>query len=443
MSLFASSSRHCHPSAVSSSQGTIISVLDLGSSKMCCLIAKLRPQENGGVLPGRTHSIELLGFGHQRSAGIKSGTVVDMDAAERSLRLAVDAAERSAGLTVDQLIVSVSAGRLSSDSYASSIRLDGNAVDEVDVKDVLAEVHESASHEARTTLHAMPVDYTLDGAAGIADPIGLVGEELGVAMTVTSADDGPLQNLENCINRTHLSVQSMVAAPYASGLACLVADEMQMGCVCIDMGAGTTTISIFLNGQMVFADAIAVGGQHVTMDIARTLSTRVADAERMKVLHGKAVANTTDEGDMLAIPTLNDDPHVMPQQISIAQLSQIIGPRVEETLELIRDRIARSGLGPAVGRRVVLTGGASQLAGAADVAARVLDADIRLGRPLGVSRLPQNAKGSAFSAAAGLLVHPQIAGREYYPRQSAYRPRLGGVGDGALSRVSRWFKDAI
>lgn len=443
MSLFRSSSRNRHPSAVSASQGTIISVLDVGSSKMCCMIAKLRPQESGGVLPGRTHSVELLGFGHQRSAGVKSGTVVDMDDAERSLRLAVDAAERSAGLTVDQLIVSVSAGRLSSDNYASSIRLEGNAVDDTDISDVLAEVHEDAGREGRTTLHAMPVDYTLDGAAGIADPVGLIGEELGVAMTVTSADDGPLQNLENCINRTHLSVQSMVAAPYASGLACLVADEMQMGCVCIDMGAGTTTVSIFLNGQMVFADAIAVGGQHVTMDIARTLSTRVADAERMKVLHGKAVSGTTDEGEMLAIPTLNDDPHVMPQQISIAQLSQIIGPRIEETLELIRDRISRSGLGAVVGRRVVLTGGASQLSGAADIAARVLGADIRLGRPLGISRLPQNAKGPAFSAASGLLIHPQIAGREYHPRHSRPVPRLGVAGEGALSRMGRWFKDAI
>ena len=201
------------------------------------MIAKLRPVGGSQVLPGRSHSIEILGFGHQRSRGIKSGVVVDMDEAEKALRLAVDGAERSAGLTVDSLILSVSAGRLSSDTFSSSIVLGGREIEAADVQSVLAAGHEHARRDDRSTLHALPIGYTIDQEHGIQDPVSMVGQELGVDMHVVSADLAPLRNLENCINRSHLSVDGMVAAPYASGLAALVDDEARMGCACIDMGA--------------------------------------------------------------------------------------------------------------------------------------------------------------------------------------------------------------
>ena len=262
-------------------------------------------------------------------------------------------------------------------------------------------------------------------------------------MHVVSADLAPLRNLENCINRSHLSVDGMVAAPYASGLAALVDDEARMGCACVDMGGGTTTVSIFLNGRLVFADAVAVGGNHVTMDLARVLSTPVADAERLKVLHGRAMPAQMDEGEMVSVPPIGDDPHAMPHQISIAQVSQIIRPRIEETFEFVRDRINRSGFAGAVGRRIVLTGGASQLSGVSEVATRILDANIRLGRPMGIAGLPKTAKGPAFSAVAGLLIYPQIAGIEYVERSSGAVKLLANSGGGAFSRMGRWLKESF
>ncbi len=443
MSIFRPSADIPRVERLSTGRSTIVSVLDVGSSKVCCMIAQLRPKEGSAILPGRSHSIEILGFGYQRSRGIKSGVVVDMDEAEKSLRLAVDSAERSAGLTVDSLILAVSAGRIGSDTFSSSITLGGREVERGDVKAVLAAGHEHAEQEGRSTLHALPIGYTLDSEHGIQDPVSMVGQELGVDMHVVSADQAPLLNLENCINRSHLPVAGMVAAPYASGLAALVDDEARMGCACVDMGGGTTSVSIFMNGRLVFADAVAVGGNHVTMDLARVLSTPVADAERLKVLHGKASNAQMDDGEMVSVPPIGDDPHAMPYQVSVSQVAQIIRPRIEETFEFVRERINRSGFAGAVGKRIVLTGGASQLPGVSEIAARVLDANIRLGRPMGVSGLPKTAKGPAFSAAVGLLIYPQIAGIEYVERSSGVSNLFLNAGGGTFARMGRWLKESF
>jgi len=443
MSLLRSSSDIPRLGKLATGRSSIVSVLDVGSSKICCIVAKLKPRPDSEVLPGRSHSVEILGFGHQRSRGIKSGVVVNLDEAEKALRLAVDSAERSAQMTVDSLIVSVSAGRLTSDTFSSSVSLGGREVSRGDIKTVLAAGHEHVAEEGRVTLHALPIGYTLDHDHGIQDPEGMMGDELGVDMHVVSGDLAPLHNLEKCINRAHLSVDGMVAAPYASGLAALVDDEARMGCACIDMGGGTTTVSIFLNGSLVFADAIAIGGNHVTMDLARVLSSKVSDAERMKVLHGSAIASQMDDGEMVNVPSMSEDAGALPLQISLSQLSRIIRPRIEETFEFVRDRINRSGFAGAVGKRIVLTGGASQLAGVSEVAARVLEANIRLGRPMGVSGLPKTAKGPAFSAAAGLLIYPQIAGDEYVARSFGGAALLSSAGGGAFSRMGRWLRESF
>ena len=420
-----------------------VCALDVGSSKMACLVARLEPlEEGGGTLPGRTHSARCIGFGHQRSRGVKSGAIVDMDAAEGALRLAVDAAERSSGQTVDSLIVSVSAGRLSSRTFSSAITLDGDEVGARDLRTVLRAGAEHGREEGRTPLHSLPINYTLDGQHRTEEPTGLVGRELGVDMHVLSAEVSPLRNLEACINRSHLTVDAMVAAPYAAGLSSLVDDEARMGCACIDMGAGTTTVSIFLGGRMVFADAVAIGGQHVTMDLARILSTPVPDAERLKVLHATVDLANVDERETVGLPGFAEDEVLEPRTVPATHVAQIVRSRIEEVLELVRARIARSGFAAAVGRRVVLTGGASQLPGLPGLAASILQADVRVGRPLGISGLPGTAKGPAFAASAGLIVYPQVAHLEHHPGFLPALPSLEGA-DGTFGRLGRWLKEAF
>jgi cell division protein FtsA len=418
-----------------------LTVLDVGSSKVCCVVAKLKPCEDGKLLRGRSHRIHVIGIGHQKSEGVKSGVVVDLDRAEHAVRLAVDAAERMAGLTVDSLIVNMTAGRLKSESFVATINLGGHEAGEGDVKRVLAAGAKQAIKAEREVVHSLPVGFSLDAERGVRDPRGMVGDTLGVDMHVLTGDAAPMRNLELCINRSHLSVERMVATPYASGLAALVDDELEMGATCIDMGGGTTTISVFNEGKFIHADALAIGGNHVTLDLAKGLSTSIAAAERLKVMHGSALPGSADDRDLVSIQPIGDDGEVA-IQVPRSVMTRIIRARVDETLELLRDRINKSGYGNLVGKRVVLTGGASQLSGLPEAARRILGRNVRIGRPLGVAGLPEAAKGPAFSVPVGLLIYPQMAAFESHPAQGMLRLKMTGTG-GRLQRMSEWFRDSF
>lgn len=420
----------------------IVTVLDIGSSKVCCVIGRLRPCEESERLPGRTHKVKVIGIGHQKSMGVKSGVIIDLDRAEQAIRLAVDAAERMAGLTVESLFVNVSAGRLASSVFSSTVNLGGHEAGAGDIKRVLAAGAKQAMRAEREVVHSLPIGFSLDAEKGMRDPSGMIGDVLGVDMHVLTADAAPLRNLELCVNRAHLSIERLVATPYASGLSALVDDEAEMGAACIDLGGGTTTISIFAEGKFVHAEVLPIGGGHVTMDLARGLSTRREHAERLKVMHGSALPAIDDDRDMVTVQPMGPDEGEA-QQAPRAVMNKIIRARVEETLELVRDRLNRSGFGNVVGKRVVLTGGASQLAGLPETARRILARNVRLGRPLGVTGLPEAAKGPAFATTVGLLIYPQVAGYESRHGQGGgLRFRATGTG-GRLQRVSQWFRDSF
>lgn len=421
---------------------TIVSILDVGSSKVCCLIVKLTPIESGEVLRGRTHSVEMLGIGHQRSRGVKSGIIVDLDAAEQAIRHAVDAAERMAGVTIDSLIVNLSAGRLQSETYSATVALSGVEVEEADIGRVLSAGKHHTVTEGRSVVHALPIGFSLDQDGGIADPRGMVGQRLGVDMHMVTADSRPLSNLELCINRCHLSIEMLVASPYASGLSALVDDEAELGCAVVDFGGGTTSIAVFMRGRFVHADSVAVGGKHITADLARGLSTKLMDAERIKTMYGSALPSTADEHEIISVPPIGIDGDDVPNQVARSAVTRIVRPRIEEILELVRDRLNASGFAGIVGRRMVLTGGASQLTGLAEVARRILARNVRLGRPLGVAGMPEFAKGPAFATAVGLAIYPQVAGMEQIDARSDVRFAMTGT-DGYFARVGRWFRESF
>ena len=431
-----------HMRGLPAKRSSVVTVLDIGSTKVVCLIGRLEPREESRLLPGRTHDIEIIGVGHHKSRGIKAGVIADLEAVESSVRMAVHTAEKRAGVTVESLIVNVSAGRLQSETYSAAIDLGGHEVDRSDLKKVLASAAGQNKAPDRATLHSLPIGYSLDGERAVRDPLGMYGHHLGVDMHVVSAEQAPMRNLELCVNRAHLTVEAMVATPYASGLSALVDDEAEIGCACIDMGGGTTTISVFADGRMVHADAIALGGHHVTMDLARGLSTRLEDAERLKVVHGSALPVAGDDSDTVSVPPIGDGESDLPMQLPKTLLSRIVRARIEETLEMIRDRIQRSGFAPVVGRRIVLTGGASQLTGISDAARRILARNVRIGRPLGVAGLPAAAKGPAFSTAIGLMIYPQIASLEAHASERAGRYRVS-VDSGRFARVGQWLKESF
>jgi cell division protein FtsA len=374
-------------------RGGLIAALDVGSTKVCCFLARV--QEDG--------SPRIAGIGHQLARGMKLGAVVDMEELEHSIRASVDAAEDLAGERVRAVLVNVSGGAPSSASVKVEVAMNGHAVNEADIRRMLD--HGRAHHHSadRDLIHAIPVDYTIDGNEGIKDPRGMYGDRLGVAIHLISATAGAVRNLTTVVHRCHLDVEARVVSPYAAGLACLVEDERELGVTCIDMGGGTTSIAVFVGGQLVHTEVIPVGGHHVTNDIARGLSTPVSYAERMKTLYGSALPSPADDREMLKVPLVGEDEEGTANQVPRSLLIQIIQPRIEETFELVRSHLERSGFDKMAGRRVVLTGGASQLQGARELAGMVLDKQVRLGRPVGFQGLPEAVGGPAFSTCAGLV----------------------------------------
>ena len=422
-------------------KSAVLSVLDIGTSKIVCLVARLNPSDPSEPLRGRTHRCRILGIGHQRSRGIKGGAVVDMDAAEGAIRFAVDAAERMAGVQVESVIVNATGGRLSSRLYDAKVAIAGRAVTQADVHRVLEACTMRGGQEDRAVLHALPIGFALGETRHIRDPRGMVGDELGADMHVLSCDAAAARNLMLAVERCHLTVDAMVATPYAAGLAALADDEAELGAALIDMGAGTTTIAVFGGGRFVYGDGFALGGHHVTLDLARGLNARIADAERIKTLYGSVLSGGSDERDMITIPPIERDDREAPQFVSRAGLVRIIKPRVEEMLEMVRDRLAASPFAAEPRGRVILTGGACQLTGLAEFAAQVLGRQVRIGRPLGIAGLPEEAKGPAFAVATGLLVYPQAAHLEHCEPRGT-RHRATGTG-GYISRVGRWLRESF
>jgi cell division protein FtsA len=416
----------------------IVAALDVGSTKIACLIAKPAGSKDG--------SLKVLGVGHHASRGVRSGTVVDINAAEDSIRAAVEQAERQAGITLKEVVVGISCGQPQSRTINVEVSIAGHEVGEEDLRRALSTARAQVPNAEREIIHCMPGSYAIDGSRGIRNPRGMVGDTLGVSMHAITAASGPIRNLVTCIGRCHLDIQGRAATAYATGLATLVADEMNLGSTVIDMGGGTTSISVFFDGGLVFADVLPVGGNHVTSDIARGLSTSLANAERLKTLHGSAFTGPNDAREMIEIAHLGEDDPDTDSEIPRSVLTGIIAPRLEETFELVRDRLIDCGLTSISGRRVVLTGGASQMNGAREVAARVLSKQVRLGRPSRLIGHDDTAASASFSACGGLaLWAAQRPGEMQNPRAESDIPHVAyGTTDAAsqgFRGLTRWIKE--
>ena len=426
---------------VSPRKTAAVAALDIGTSKVVCLIARLEPAPPQDVLRRRSHGVRVLGFGHTAARGMKAGAVIDLVACEQMVRHAIDVSERQANVQIESVVVSLSGGRLGSEQFKAGIDLHNGNVTDGDIARVLAAASRHSVRDGRAVLHSMPVGYALDAATGIRNPRGMLGNRFSVDMHMVTGEVATARNLMLTVERSHLSVEAMVASSYASGLSVLADDEADLGAATIDLGAGTTTLAVFSGGRFVHADGFALGGSHVTMDLARGLNTRIADAERIKTFYGSVLPGGSDDRDMITVPPVGDDDREPPQFVSRETLVRIIKPRVEEILEMVRDRLASSPFAAEPRARVVLTGGGAQLAGLADLASRILNRPVRIGRPLGVAGLPEAAKGPAFAVAAGLLVYPQAAHLEHFePRRT--RQLMTGTG-GYMAKVGRWLRESF
>jgi cell division protein FtsA len=427
--------------AMSQKRTALVASLDIGTSKIACMIARLKPCPPSDALRGRSHAVELIGYSQIQSRGVKAGAVIDLAECEQAVRHAVAVAERMAKVRVESVLLSVSGGRLQGCLIEAAADIKGGAVTAADVTRVTSTGMRHATGDGRTVLHALPVGYALDGVKGIRDPRGMVARQFGVDMNVVTSDATVARNLMLVVERCHLDVEAMASGPYVAGLSVLTDDEADIGAAVIEMGAGTTTMAIYSGGRFVHASGFALGGQHITMDLARGLGACIADAERIKTLYGTVLTGGSDARELMSVPSAGDDRET-PQVVSRATIANIVRHRAEEIFEMVRDRLADSPFAAEPRARVVLSGGASQLTGIPDLASQILSRPVRIGRPLGFGRLPNEAKSASFAVPSGLLVYPQYAHLEHVePRHTRQLLRTGT--DGYFGKVGRWLREGF
>ncbi len=395
----------------------VFGVLDIGTTKIVCIIGRADSD----------NAIRVLGFGWQKGRGVRGGGITDIEEAERAIRAAVGQAEEMAGTRLRAVTVNLSCGLPESRLFNVQWPVGGRAVSDHDIRRVLLEGRARAVSEGREIIHALPLAFTADDMQGVTDPRGLHCETLTARLHVVDALTTALRTLGAAMARCDLDIAELVSAPMAAGLATLVEDEKLLGATVLDMGGGTTGMAVFAEGQLLHTSQLPVGGVHVTNDIARILSTPVAHAERLKTLYGSAQASPDDEREMLPVPLVGEEEHQI-AKVPRSMVVNVIRPRLEETFEMVKERLDGSGLGRVAGTRVVLTGGASQLSGAREMAARILGRTVRPGKPSreALHNLPESAGGPAFATAVGLLAWAAGEGRSLHDIEiDAERP--GGL----------------
>jgi cell division protein FtsA len=415
----------------------IIAALDIGTSKVVCLIAT-------GEKDGRTR---LLGIGHQRSRGMKAGMVIDPDAAEQAVRAAVGQAERMAGVTMEQVSVAVACGRLKSQRFAARVRTETGFAGDADVARALSGGEAFAARGGRTLIQFHNEAWHLDGAEGVADPRGMAGTELSADLVAVTADDGPLQNILAVVERCYLEPHQLAATPYASAMAVSTEEERQLGVLVVDIGAGVTSIAAFAGGRLAMAEVLPVGAQLVTFDIARRLGTPVTEAERIKTLYGTLLPARSNDHESFSF-SVSDGADEATTRISRAELRSLIEPRIHGIAALVNERVVSAKLDRSISERVVLTGGGAGLEGIGSVwgsmgnisggiGAVARGATVRVGRPSPIEGMSADMLGPAFATVSGLIGDSL---------QQHFAARTGGLrgwrGSGYVSWIGNWLSRA-
>ncbi len=407
-----------------------ISALDIGSSKVSCLIAKV----------SRDNKINIVGYGYNASKGIKNGIITDIGQATLSVCNAVENAEQMANERINNVIINISGEKIKSNNKTSTIAINRNRpVNDMDINKVIEKGINKINIEGNELVHCLPTSYRLDLGEEIKDPHNIYGENLSVNILLGLVPDIQYKNLSSVLENSHLDIAEKAFSAYASGLSCLVEDEKELGATIIDIGGGTTNIATFRNGYPVQFSSLAVGGNNITNDIAWGLTTSAAHAERLKTLHGCAFLTNKDHEETINVYPVGEEDDNLIKQVPRAELIKIIAPRVEEIFELVNDKMKEHGLQYNTSHRVVLTGGCSQLAGIREVAAMILDKQVRIGRPKNILNLPEKIYNPCFSTAVGLLMFA-VGHSEKKPGKVLHKPING---NSSFGKIFEWLKQSF
>ena len=372
----------------------LLAALDIGSSKVCAMIASVDDDSN----------LTVLGTGQRESRGVKRGFVTDMGLSEFAVREAVELAERMAGQTVDDVWAGYGAGGLVSDIANVEVELGGHAVEQADIEQLLDAGRTAIDRNGQVVLHAHPALFTIDRAHGVQQPIGLHANRLGVDIHIIAADPAPLRNIDTVIRSAHLGVKAIIASPIAAGLACLSEEERELGVALVELGAEVTNVSVQFGGMLVGLRSIPLGARDITNDIAGAFAVPRRDAERLKCFYGSAMTSPRDNHEIIEAQQIGAEPGQEPARITRAQLMMVIRQRIEELTGAIAAALKDLGFTGPVGRQVVLTGGGAELKNIADYMQGVLGRAVRVGRPRTLPGLPDAHSGPAFSTLVGLTL---------------------------------------
>lgn len=400
--------------------------IDIGATKMSCQIVRSRAA--GGFT--------RLGHGYQLAAGIGSDGVVDIDEAVTAISAVIHEAEQSAGETIREAVITTSCCSPQSKLVRAQKTLDGRALTEDDIADCLRQSAMEAVGPGQRVLHALPVEITIDGGRPLRDPRGLTGDQVEVLACLVLVDQATANTLVDCIERCHLDVKALMAAPYVAGIGCLSDDEVERGCLMIDLGGGMTDIALFHKSRLVLVDQVPYGGNHVTSDLAYVLDTSAHHAERIKNLFGSVQWRSCDDNRRISVARIGDHADQPTGEVARTQVTQITRARIEEIFNMVQEKLtdAWNVVEPRAPRHVVLTGGACQLDGLVELAEEMFGLPTRIGRP----SIIHDADGAETEPCCSAVTGALALSTGDDGGLSEHDIIGGPVGRAGLSRLGRW-----
>jgi cell division protein FtsA len=393
--------------------------IDVGMTKVCALIGEV----------SRDDSVHIIGVGVAPSRGLRKGVVVNIDEAVESIGAAVARAERVSVFKIVSGYIGIAGGHITSLNNRGVVAVsnDDRSIGEDDVLRAIEAARVINIPSNREIIHSIPRHFIVDGQEGVRNPVGMLGYRLDVDAHIVTCAVTAMQNLVKCVHKLGIDVDEVVLESLASSEATLTEEEKEMGVLLADIGGGTTALSIFIEGSVWHTNVLPVGGNHVTNDLAVGLRSPFAVAEEVKVLHGHALSRTVDPGDEVEITTFGQTEK---ESTSRQQVCGIIEARMQEIFEIIQNEIKRSGYEGLLPAGVVLTGGASELAGAAELAREMLQVPVRVGVPFGIRGLVDSINSPAFATSVGLL----LWGARYGNSLGTPQPINARAGSGKISR---------
>jgi len=378
-------------------KGELIVGLDIGTTKICCIIGEVTE-----------HGIDIVGIGTHPSKGLNKGVVINIEATVASIKRAVEEAELMAGVEVRSVYAGIAGGHIKGFNSHGIVAISGSEVTPEDVARVVDAAKAVAIPMDREVIHVLPQEYIIDGQGGIKEPVGMSGVRLEARVHIVTGAKTSAQNIIKCCQRCGLEVLDLVLEQVASSDAVLSDDEKELGVAVVDIGGGTTDIAIYAQGSVMHTSVLTLGGYHLTNDIAVGLRTPMAEAERIKQKYGCAMVSMVGPEETIQVPSVGGRP---PRTLSRQILCDIVEPRVAEIFELVRREIQLSGYEETIASGVVITGGTTVMEGMPELAEQVLDFPVRRGSPVGIGGLVDVVRTPRFATGVGLVLYGANADR--------------------------------